>query len=68
MVKAIQTKILLSILAILAAIAGAVIRHTAGEHAAAKHDAEVKGFVRQQRQKKSAYPTNSFDSLNHYVP
>ena len=68
MLKAFQIKILLAIAALLAVIAGGIVWHTSRERAAARHDAEVKEFVRRQHERKSAYPVNGSDTNDHYIP
>lgn len=82
MLKIINTKLLIAILATLTVL-GALLLHISRTSARStqilqqqqddadavrKHDEETKAFIRQQRQKTSAYPANGSKTLDHYIP
>lgn len=72
MLKVIHTKLLVAILAAIAAI-GAWLYHVHEAHVRAaeearKHDAETWKFVQQQRQKNNSNSTNGSKTWTHYLP
>lgn len=68
MLNALQTKILLAILAAVTVLGGYAFHEHEVKVAARKHDAETWKFVHDQRQKNNANPTNGSKTWTHSLP